>query len=84
MVGNTGVRESRCLIAQLTDTSFWTLPDNTVYTGYFTTSSSSKLTAPPTTRTRKLKTAWKKLLLFGMGPLWRTQTVNSTNVYLNA
>lgn len=85
MVGNTSVTERPCLIVQLTDTSFWSRPDNTVYAGCFTTSSSSEASAAPTTRTRKLKTAWKKLLLYkSLCPLQRTQKVNGTSVYSSA
>lgn len=65
MVGNTSETERQCLIAQLTDTSFWSLPDNAVYPGYSSASSSSKLTAPPTTRTRTLRRACWKLRLHG-------------------
>lgn len=53
VVGNNSVTARRGSIVQLKDTSFWSLPDNTVYTGHLTESSSSKLTALPTTGTRK-------------------------------
>lgn len=85
MVGNTSATERPCLIVQLTDTSFWSRPDNTVYAGCFVTSSSSEASAAPTTGTRTLKTAWKTLLLYGsLCPLGCPQKVNGTSVYFNA
>lgn len=53
VVGNNSVTARRGWIVQLKDTSFWSLPDNTVYTGHLTESSSSKLTALSTTGSRR-------------------------------
>lgn len=87
VVGNNSVTAGRGSIVQLKDTSFWSLPDNTVYTGHLTESSSSKLAALPTTGTRKSRTGWEKVLLDGSPcSLQGSQTVARFNkaVYLNA
>lgn len=68
VVGNTGVTESQGLVAQLmTDTSSCSLPDNTVYTSYFSANSSSEKTLlhhQPPEQVKAESVSWNIKLLF--------------------